>query len=242
MRSVSVDLSAELDAGLLLLIGAASDSPTDQALARLAMREFHARHYPYLLGVLKRFAENVGTVVIDPETFVARTFERAFRSASAFEDKSNGNRQVADRKVRSWIGRNAVNLVRDELDRIFRQRSGVQLVALNDNTDTIDESCGRLATEDLGGLPPMNNRALAALTSILDALKPEEHDLLTTYANYGVPTENGRELPPDVRDALERRTGYERSNIRQKWRRLSLRIKSELEPLLANRNRSSSHA
>jgi hypothetical protein len=56
-----------------------------------------------------------------------------------------------------------------------------------------------------------------------------------TYAAVGIPTKIGRELPKEDRDALEERTGYERSNIRQKWLRLSRKLKAELEQGLITR-------
>ena len=89
---------------------------------------------------------------------------------------------------------------------------------------------------------PTNSRALAALQTVLESLKPEERDILMTYGAHAIPTSTGRELPAEIRDELEQRTGYERSNIRQKWRRLSQRLKSELEPPLTTRTPSSLHA
>lgn len=234
METVAVDLAQESDAGLMLIIGAASSSsPGDQALAREALRIVHERHYGYLVGILGRFAESVGTVVIDPEEFALRTFRKAFQVANEFCDDSGGNAAKAGAQVRGWLGRIASNLARDELRKVNRRREHIQVVVL-DETHDVPEPPSNVSDNT-----PTEPKALAALEGTLATLKPEERDILITYALFGFPTENGRELPQVDREALELRTGYERSNIRQKWRRLSLRLKSDLEPLLTNRNHTS---
>jgi DNA-directed RNA polymerase specialized sigma24 family protein len=226
MQSVPIDLTRESDAGLLYLIGEATDEPSEKSLARDAMREFHARHYPYVSGRLGEFARNLGSVVVDVEKF---TFEKAFRAAKRFKDTSPGNHELAARKARAWMGRIASNLARDELKRISRKQCGIQLVPLNDDIDAAIDSG---ESDEAESPEPTDSHALAQLRAILATLKVEERDILITYATFGNPTATGRELPPDVRDALEERTGYERSNIRQKWRRLSKRLEVEIEPFL----------
>ncbi len=229
MEAVSLDITQESDAGLMLLMGAAGESsPADQALARDALRVLHGRHYGYLLGVLESFAENVGTVVIDPKEFALRTFKKAFQVANEFRDMSDGDSAKAERQVKAWLGKIASNLARDELDRVSRREKHVQFCVLDDTHDISDAP---LEVEDA---TPTEPEALAALRDNLAMLKPEERDILMTYGLFGIPTKNGRELPNDVREALEERTGYERSNIRQKWHRLSQRLKAELEPTLKN--------
>ncbi len=229
MQAVSIDFTQESDAGLLYLIGEATDEPTEKSLARDAMREFHVRHYPYVLGRLGEFAKNMGSVVVDVERFTAITFEKAFRAAKRFKDTSHGIHELASRKVRAWMGQIATNLVRDELKRVNRKQFGIQLVPLNDD---IDAAIDTDESDQDESLEPTDSRALAELKAILATLRVEEQDILITYATFGKPTATGRELPPDIRDALEERTRYERSNIRQKWRRLSQRLKAQLEPFL----------
>lgn len=231
METVATDVAQQSDVGLVLLMGAAdAASPEDQALAREALRELHRRHYGYLLGVLEGFADNVGTVIIDPEEFALRTFKKAFQNGSDFQDRSDGDVGKGETQVRAWLGTIASNLARDELDRVSRREKHVQLVVLDDSHDVPEPA------PDLEDTTPTNPKLLAALKDALAMLKPEERDILTTYGTFGFPTPNGRELPNDVRQALEDRTGYERSNIRQKWHRLSKRLRAELEPLLTNSN------
>jgi len=228
METVTVDVGRETDAGLLVLIGAAdAASEADQALAREARREFHRRHYGYVLAVLKEFAVNFGTVVIDPDEFAERTFKKVFRSASRFCDTGKGDLARSAAHVRAYLGRAASNLARDELDRISRHQNDIQLVALDEARDIPESRRKSIDTK------PTNPRALSALRKILCELKPEERDILITYGSFGVPTQNGRELLPDDREGLERRTGYERANIRQRWHRLSQRLKSELGSFFA---------
>ncbi len=235
METVSVDLEHESDVGLMLLMGAASSSsPNDQAIAREALRTLHARYYGYLVRVLEGFSENVGTVVIDPEEFALRTFKKAFQVADGFCDESDGDPAKAAAQVKGWLGTVAKNLARDELRRVSNQAEHVQFVVLDDTHDVPEPP------SDGGDATPTEPKALAALQDTLDMLKPEERDILITYATFGFPTESGRELPKDVRNALEQRTGYERSNIRQKWRRLSMTLKTQLEPTLKNTKHSSS--
>ncbi len=236
MQAVAVDLTNETDVGLLFLIGEATDDPADQSLAKDAMRVFHSRHYGYVHHCIAGFAEQLGTVVVDVDQFTTETFAKAFRSAGGFRDTSGGDTELGKRKVRAWLGKVARNRARDELDRISRRHHGIQLMTLDETTDAAVENS---ELEDESGTDP---RLLSELRDTLDALKPEERDILATYAAFGFPTTSGRQLPPDVRDALEARTGYERSNIRQKWCRLSQRLKSELEPFLPTKKPSSLHA
>jgi DNA-directed RNA polymerase specialized sigma24 family protein len=234
MGLIFMDFSKESDSGLVLLMGSADkSSPEDRSIARQALRELHTRHYAYLLGILEKFAENVGTVVIDPEEFAKQTFKKAFDSASNFRDKSNGDPDKAHGLVRSWLGQIATNLAKDELRRVSRRKAHVELVTLDENHDI------PAPTYDEENALPTESKALAEIQDHLAMLKPEEYDILMTYASFGFPTNNGRELPKDVRDALEERTGYERSNIRQKWRRLTLQLKAKLEPTLLNHKTAS---
>lgn len=225
MDTVSVDSAQETDASLLLTIGAAGASSDDQRLATKAQRTFHKRYYGYVINILRRFAENVGTVVIDPDEFAIKTFQKAFKAAHTFEDRSNSAPAAAARQAKAWLGRIATNLAKDELDRISRVGSHFPVVPLEDN------DAPEKAFDAVDALPT-NPKALLALRGILDGLKPEEVDILMTYANFGEPTETGRELPREDREALEERTGYERSTIRKKWQRLSQRLRVELESFL----------
>lgn len=223
---MSLDLRHESDAGLMLLIGAADASPQDQAIAHEALRQLHSRYYGALVSILTHYSKGSGTVVIDPEEFALWTFRKAFERAREFRDKSDGDPAKAVTQVKAWLTKIATNLARDELDRISRERRRLPLEVLDENHDIAE------SPPEESDINPTNPRALAALRTILDTLKPEERDILKAYAAHGFPTENGRELPKDVRNALEDSTGYERCTIRQKWRRLSQRLKLELEPFL----------
>jgi RNA polymerase sigma factor (sigma-70 family) len=228
METVTVDVARETDAGLLVLIGAAdASSDQDRTLAFEARHEFYTRHYGYVLAVLKKFAANAGTVVIDPKEFAAATFKKVFRCAGRFRDKSQGDPDKSAGQIRAYLGRAASNLAKDELNRISRLANEGHFVVLDEARDIPAE---QLEPSDS---KPTHPRALAALQLILDGLKPEERDILLTYGCHGFSTVNGRELPKEVREALARRTGYERSTIRQKWHRLSQRLELELEPLLS---------
>lgn len=228
METVTVDVTRETDAGLLVLIGAAdAASDEDRTLAFEVRREFYKRYYGYVLAVLKKFAANAGTVVIDPKEFAAATFKKVFRCANRFRDKSQDDPDKSAAQIRAYLGRAASNLAKDQLDRVSRLPNDVRFVVLDEARDIPEK---QLEPSDS---KPTNPRALAALQVILDGLKPEEHDILMTYGCYGFSTANGRELPKEVREALSHRTGYERSTIRQRWHRLSQRLKLELEPFLS---------
>ena len=224
METLAVDLTREPDAGLLVLMAAAdAASDTDQAVAERARHVFYRRHYPYVLAVLKKFSANVGTIVVDPDEFANATFAKFFRSIDSFKDESGADPVKSAAQVRAYLGLTAANLAKDELDRVSRQRQGAELVVLDDARDNIGEQPKSVDTT------PTNPHALAALRTELMGFTRDEIDLVMTYANFGVATENGRMLPKDVREALERRTGYERTNIRQRWHRLSERLKAKLE-------------
>lgn len=229
MQAVPIDLTEESDAGLLYLIREESSSPDDAVLAREAMRAFHARHLAYVLGVLRKFVVGLDSVQIDVELFASKTFAKAFKAAASFEDGSGGDAELAQRKVRAWLGRIANNLARDEFKRASRKQCGVHLVPFEEGMDAPVES----EEIDDSEIPvPTNARALARLSEIKGTLKPAEWEILITYATWGISTATGWQVPADIREALEKNTGYERSNIRQIWKRLSQRLKDELAPFL----------
>ena len=238
---MAVDLTNETDVGLLLLIGGATDIPADQLLAREALRELHSRYYGYVLGVLEKYAEFAGTLSIDPKEWASKTFVKAFENAGSFSDQSGGDALNAAGQVRAWLGVLAQNAARDELDRLRREHRRLPTIALEElHFSTVPATAPD--DTDCCVAYPTPPALLRGLREVLESLKPEERDIMMTYAEFGEPTPAGRELPAQVREALEDRTGYERSNIRQKWRRLSQRLKSELEPLLSTRQTSSLHA
>lgn len=229
MQAVPIDLTEESDAGLLYLIGEECGSVADAALARDAMRAFHARHYAYVRGVLGNFAGGIDSARIDVELFTSKTFVKAFKAAASFQDDSNGDAECAKIKVRAWLGLIASNLARDELKSANRKQCGVQLVPFEPEMDALAESD---EVDDSDNTEPTNTRALVRLNEIKSTLKPAEWEILITYATWGIPTATGRQLPADVRETLEKNTGYERSNIRQIWKRLSQRLEHELAPFL----------
>lgn len=235
MQSLSMDMGQETDVGLMLLMGAAGPAPEEQELARAALKELHRRYYPYVLSVAEGYSENFGTVEIAPDEFATATFKKAFSRAATFHDKSDGDPEVSALQVKAWLGVIARNLSRDALDKIKRRHGHLEVVPLDETTDAPEAES---EPEQELDTTPTATPVLLALRGALDTLKPEERDILITYATFGFTTKNGRELPKDVREALEERTGYERSNIRQKWLRLSRKLKVELEPKLATQRAS----
>ena len=223
-------MAKESDAGLLLFIGAAGQCADEQQIAREALRELHFRHYSYLLGIFEKYAANAGTVIIDPSEFALATLKKAFRSAYQFTDRSGGDPVLAALQVRAWLGVIGERLAKDELRRLSRREKTVRLVTLDETHDAPEET----QDEDLAPSTPTNPEALVALQEQLGELKPEERDILMTYAAFGIVTPSGRELPADVREDLETRTGYERSTIRKKWQRLTERLETQLKPFINN--------
>lgn len=238
-------LDQETDVALVLLMGAAESCAEDKQLAREALRELHSRHYGYVLTLVDRYSEYRGTVVVDPQAFALETFRKAYRSASRFRDKSNGNSERGTAQVKAWLGRIAQNLARDELKRLSRPKHRVDIVPFDESRDG-DEDAGGNGNEPATSPfdpEPTEPERLRAVDEALAQLKPEERDIVVTYVTDGIPTSTGgRELPVDAREALEQRTGYERTNIRQKWRRLSERLRTILEPLVAYPKSSTPHA
>lgn len=225
-----MDMEQETDAGLMLLMGAAGPALEEQQIARSALQELHRRYYPYVLAIAEGYSENFGTVEIDAKEFATATFKKAYDRAKSFQDKSDGNPERAKLQVKAWLGVIARNLSRDALDKIRRRHGHLEIVPLDETIDIPED-------EPTPGMDTTSTptAAIVALREALDALKPEERDILMTYAAFGIPTKTGRELTKEDRDALEERTGYERSNIRQKWLRLSRKLKAELEQGLITR-------
>ena len=233
MQSLSMDMGRETDAGLMLLMGAAGPAPEEQQIARSALQELHRRYYPYVLAIAEGYSENFGTVEIDAKEFATATFKRAYERAASFEDKSKANPEHAKLQVKAWLGVIARNLSRDALDKIRRRHGHLEVVPLQETIDVPDDE--PIPEMDTLSTP---TAAIVALREALDALKPEDRDILMTYAAFGIPTKSGRELPKEARDSLQERTGYERSNIRQKWLRLTRKLEAELEPILTTQRNS----
>lgn len=99
MQSLSTDMGRETDAGLMLLMGAATSASEEQKLAHASLKELHRRYYGYVLTVVEGFSENFGTVEIDPEEFANATFKKAFLCAASFHDESDGDAELSTRKV-----------------------------------------------------------------------------------------------------------------------------------------------
>jgi DNA-directed RNA polymerase specialized sigma24 family protein len=228
METVTTDVAQESSGTLLRLMQAG-----DQDLVRDAQQEFHKRHYGYLLNVLRPYAEGHGSVVVGPDEFALRTLLKAFNKSRTFEDTGE-NGEDTDRKVRAWLGRIANSLALDELRKQHRQLNCVPL-------NGWDETRDKPVPSEVPDINPTNPEALNALKEALDRLSERDRDVLMTYANSGIRTPNGRELSKEDREALELRTGYSRSCIRQKWHRLSQLLKETLQFPLSNQKHSHFH-
>lgn len=236
MHTVQNPLSEEPDAWLLYLIGEAGSSSEDQALASQAFREFHRRHFGYVFAVLESFASQLETVEIDSGIIANQVFVKAYQKARKFVDHSNNDPEAGRKQVEGWLGKIASNLAKDELRALKRSHPGISLVPLAEDHDVAQEDNEAYVDDS-----PTPRRVLAALREALQQMKPEERDILLTYANFAECKGGGRELPSDERDALEQRTGYERSTIRQKYRRLTQRLRVELEPVASTTSRALTH-
>ncbi|WP_395741688.1 RNA polymerase sigma factor [Prosthecobacter sp.] len=225
MHTVQNPFSDESDACLLYLIGEAGSSEADQDLANKAFREFHQRHFGFVCAVLDRYARQLETVEIDTGLLCNQVFEKAYRKAHSFSDKSNNDKEACRKLVRAWLGRVASNLARDALRSLARSHPGITIVPLAADHDIVIN-----VDETRDDETPTPRKELKKLQELLQQMKPEERDILLTYANFAECKAGGRELPSSERDALEQRTGYERSTIRQKYRRLILRLQTELAP------------
>lgn len=236
MPNVPTPLSEESDAWLLCLMTDANSSPNAQLQANQALKEFHRRHYRYILDILTQFANQFETLEIDADILCNQVFVKAYKNAGSFEDRSNDNKEIGEKLARAWLGKIAVNLGKDALKSVKRSHPGVVLVPMPED----DHFTNDLA-EELDDLTPTPRRELQALRAFLDRLKPEEKDILLTYAAFAEKKGSGSELPPDVRAALEIRTGYERSTIRQKYKRLRERAEAELMPVATTTKHALTH-
>ena len=226
MTIVPNSLSEESDAWLLCLMADANSSINAQLQANQALQEFHRRHYAYIFTILTQFANQFETLEIDADILCNQVFVKAYKNAGSFEDRSNDNKEVGEKQVRAWLGKIAVNLGKDALKSAKRSHPGIVILPMPEDDHFIDDK-----TDHLDDLPPTPRRELEALRAFLDRLKPEENDILLTYATFAERKGGGSELPADVRSALELRTGYERSTIRQKYKRLRERAEAELMPV-----------
>ncbi|MFZ4593882.1 MAG: hypothetical protein ACOYOF_06470 [Verrucomicrobiaceae bacterium] len=236
MPTAPNSLSEESDAWLLCLMADANSSISAQLQANLALQEFHRRHYGYILAIQTQFANQFETLEIDADILCNQVFVKAYKNAGSFEDRSNDNKEVGEKLARAWLGKIAVNLGKDALKSVKRSHPGIVLVPMPEDDHFIND-----LTEDLDDLTPTPRRELEALRAFLDRLKPEEKEILVTYATFAEKKGGGSELPPDVRAALELSTGYERSTIRQKYKRLRERAEAELMPVATTTKHALTH-
>ena len=236
MHTVPNFLSEESDAWLLCLMADANSSNNALLQANQALQEFHRRHYGYILSIQTQFANQFETLEIDADILCNQVFVKAYKNAGSFEDRSNDNKEVGEKLVRAWLGKIAVNLGKDALKSVKRSHPGIVIVPMPEDDHFIE-----VLTEDLNDLTPTPRRELEALRAFLGRLKPEEKEILLTYATFAEKKGGGSELPPDVRAALELSTGYERSTIRQKYKRLRERAEAELMPVATTTKHALTH-
>ena len=223
MTAVTVEPALETDGDLLCLIGCAGDSEDDLELAHDALKELYRRYYRYVFKVLNNFSNDYGTIQFDPAAFATAVFHKVSKVAHQFIDKSGGDQDLSSKQVKSWLGMIASNLARDAIRKINAQNRVHKTVELKDHDVPVVEYEDTTET---------SSAALTALREEFSGLKDEDKDVLKTYLLLGTLTDSGHQLSTEDREALELRTGYTRSNIRQRWRRLNLRFEALLEPLM----------
>lgn len=224
MQSTPQNNDDESDASLLESIGAADGSPEDQKSARTAQSKFFARHYEHLMDTVAPYAKGFGDVEIDTESLVMETFIKFFELAASFTDQSGGDRVRGRQQIRAWLVRTARNLACDAWRKAKRMRSEIQFEELSDQFE-------KPATETEGKPRPTSRAKLQRLEHVIASLKTEDQLVIQAYMLHGERKPNGAiELPKEVREALERSTGYERGYLRQKWHRLKEKLESELKP------------
>jgi DNA-directed RNA polymerase specialized sigma24 family protein len=168
METMSLDVAGESTSNLMLWIGESGENAEDQQIAREALQELHKRCYAYVYAVVSKFGENLGTATVDPEAFALASFIKAFECAYQFQDRSDGDPERADHQVKAWLGRIAINLAKDELQRLSTLNDGMRFVVLEeafDIPDTSNEVCDEI---------PTNPKALESLRDVLESLKAEE--------------------------------------------------------------------
>jgi len=210
MIAVTVDLTQESEVDLLYLIGEAGNSnqTEDYQLAHASLQELHSRHFGYLRGVLRSFAENCGTITIDPDEYANQTFAKIMDCAPKFQDKSNGDKKLGQKLFRAWLGKIAKNLAKDQLKKISRNLDQANLVPFDETYHSLEEI-------DLDTTSRTSPKVLQAVKDGLDALKPEERDVVMILEypekkgsdSYPRRLERALKHAPDMNEPISGRNG-----------------------------------
>jgi RNA polymerase sigma factor (sigma-70 family) len=211
----TLDFSARTDADLFEGMARAGACVSS---AHAAFAEFHRRHAAYLFAVCQRRYRH------EAEDIVAETLRRVYASASQFNCSALTDVSAPDAArhlVRAWVGQ----LVRwVAADHFADRKRRLQTVTPARIAFVPDPR----RTEE----PEPDSELVVRVREVIENLPEREQEIAWTVA-HGWSAEYGQvRWSQDDLDAIAKRFGLSRDNLRQVRARLIRKLKERLEPLL----------
>jgi RNA polymerase sigma factor (sigma-70 family) len=205
-------LDSDTDAALLRRV---ADRATGEAEARAAEAVFYRRHVRYLFAVLSRKKASLLTLAgLSAEDLVQETFMRAFDRAHTYREPSAPvSAEIGTARTRAWLGRVAIHLLADHLNRLREVSATPYLERLS--ADEPDDE-------------PLDGSNVALVSEGLDSLTEREREVLRVTALYAKVGEKHGRLPNAVSQDLATRWGTTNDNIRAIRVRAMKKLKSFL--------------
>jgi RNA polymerase sigma factor (sigma-70 family) len=189
--------------------------------AHAAFAEFHRRHAPYLFAICSRRYGGAA------EEIVAEVLRRVYAAAARFDRSTltdGASPEATRRLVRAWVGRIVRWVAADHFADLKRAPQTVELDRIG---SLLEPLRGQAA-----GAAEVGEELVARVRGVIEGLPEREQEIAWTLAHGWSPgNAPGRWSETDL-DAIGRRFGLTRDNIRQVRGRLIRKLRSQLEPLL----------
>jgi len=215
----AIEESELSDQALLQRAAATLENAPD---ARRAQARFYERHVRYLYGVLKRRESVLRRIAgQSAEDLVQETFQRAFQYGQSYQTDGITDPERLRLRTRAWLGRIAQNLINSCLS--------------EPGEISASPFIERISAEGIDEPAPPSTPRVRAMRAALEELTEREQDVLRVTTLYQRVGDDHQRLPNEISAELAARWGTNSQNIRAIRSRAMKKLKSQLEPTLAER-------
>lgn len=201
-----------------------ADKEADQPIAERAMTVLYKRHYRRLVGRVRKMVRNFRCPEEDADDLVQDAMIKVFESAESFKVPEGFSENRTTSLYLAWVFQIAQYIFHG----YNRSLHGNTIISLSD-----DDLMNRIVA--FFGQKPreygINPQILDIVRDHIDELPNHKKEILLSYIHYRYYEMN---VPNDVLDELASRHGTTRVNMRQIYSREMKKMKSRLEPILAD--------